>query len=486
MLVRREGKLTAIGDAADSSRSDVTMRSFIDAAGVRLAQTFAIVLVIGGVVATASYISINGSLPPGAAMPFALLGLSVLALQRRGHARLAILTLLWGMCLIPIMAAANYAGLQGLGLLALPIVMMSAGWLVGRAQAVALTVMAMVGVLVLYWMHATGVNFTNEQRFPIYAVAYLLLIVLGSAIGASTAHIVHSQYNRLVGLSEDLRNLNADLEARVEVRTHELSEALAHLQRTQDDLVQAEKLASLGSMVAGISHELNTPIGNAVTVVGALHARALALKASAKAGTMKRSELDSGLDTIAEMSTLIDRSVNRAATLVASFKQVAIDQTSERRRDFSLRELVEDMLTSLRPGFRHQPWVIVNAVPDDIRCDSFPGPLGQVLTNLIQNAVLHAFEGRDHGAIEICARRDAEAVVLDVVDDGIGMNTVTLVHIFEPFFTTKLGRGGSGMGLAICRRIANNVLAGDLTVRSAVESGTCFTLRMPIRTPGKL
>ncbi|HWR80761.1 MAG TPA: ATP-binding protein, partial [Pseudomonas sp.] len=262
--------------------------------------------------------------------------------------------------------------------------------------------------------------------------------------------------------------------------------ALENLKRTQDDLIQSEKLASLGSLVAGISHELNTPIGNTVTVSSALSERARSLRNSFEDNTLKRSEFTNGLVALEEMSQLIERSANRAATLITSFKQVAIDQVSERRRRFDLHEVIEENLTALRTSIKHQPWLIDNQVPAGISCDSFPGPLGQVLSNLIQNAIVHGFADRDQGRIQISASVDKELLQLQVSDDGVGMNTATSVRIFEPFFTTRLGKGGSGLGLSICHRITTTILAGELRVDSTPGVGTRFTLSMPLRTPGTL
>ena len=284
----------------------------------------------------------------------------------------------------------------------------------------------------------------------------------------------------------DLLKLNLQLENRVRERTEELSQALDQVKRMQDDLIQSEKLASLGSMVAGVSHELNTPIGNAVTVASTLMGQAKTLGASFRAGELKRSELASGLGGIAAMAELIDRSVNRAATLIASFKQVAIDQTSERRREFDLRAVVDDIIGTLLPGLHDQPWQIENHIPPGIDCDSFPGPLGQIVTNLIQNAVMHAFTGREAGTIIVTAKSMDERLELVVRDDGVGMDSATLIRVFDPFFTTKLGKGGSGLGLAICYRISNTVFAGELKAISSPGVGSSFVLTMPKRTPGML
>ena len=278
----------------------------------------------------------------------------------------------------------------------------------------------------------------------------------------------------------------SELESRVEQRTEQLEQMLERLKQTQNDLIQSEKLASLGAMVAGVAHELNTPIGNALTVSSTLRSQTKELSEALQTNALKRSQLANALASQHDMAALIEHSIDRAATLIVSFKQVAIDQTSERRREFDLREEIENVLAALRPSMKHDPWIIENIVPSGVRCDGFPGPLGQVLTNLIQNAVRHGFHGKQQGCITVSAKLDNEQLSLSVRDDGVGMDTATLLRIFEPFFTTKLGQGGSGLGLSISYRIASTILAGDLRAISTPGSGTTFILSMPLRTPGKL
>lgn len=274
-----------------------------------------------------------------------------------------------------------------------------------------------------------------------------------------------------------------ELEARVTQRTVELSTALQTLTTAQASLVESEKLASLGAMVAGISHELNTPIGTAVTASSALHHRVMELRQAAADDKLRRSSLHAFLDDAQEMSALIQRSTERAAEQIRSFKQVAVDRTSERRRSFDVRDLVHDIVTSIQPDIRKSGTAITieQQVPHGLVCDSLPGPIGQVLTNLIQNALLHAFTGRQAGHIAIHVNSsdgdgDGERkIMLTMRDDGIGMSDHTRRHAFDPFFTTRLGQGGSGLGLSVSHRLATTVLGGNLSVTSQPGQGSCFT-----------
>ncbi|WP_332687233.1 sensor histidine kinase, partial [Devosia sp.] len=219
---------------------------------------------------------------------------------------------------------------------------------------------------------------------------------------------------------------------------------------------------------AGIS----LPIGNALVTATILEAAAKELQATVLRGELRKSALLYYVQSNIPMVELISRSCERAADLISSFKQVAVDQTSEKRRVFDLRELVEDNVAAMRPSFRRMPWVIEVDIPAGIACDSHPGPLGQVIANLVQNAVLHGFEGRPSGTLRIVATLRAETADIVFADDGRGMSGEVLKHIFEPFYTTRLGQGGSGLGLSIVRNIVTGMLGG-----------TRISLSMPVTAP---
>ncbi len=278
--------------------------------------------------------------------------------------------------------------------------------------------------------------------------------------------------------------------AQLEHRTRALLEAngaleqtLHELRATQAQLIQAEKMASLGQLVAGVAHELNTPIGNALVTASILEAGAKELQRQLQSGELRKSSLLNYVDNNIPMVELITRSCRRAADLVASFKQVAVDQTSEQRRVFDLRNLVEDNVAAVLPSFRRMPWVIDIAIASGIACDSHPGPLGQVIANLVQNAVLHGFDERDSGTITISARESGEMVELMFADDGHGMAPEVLKRIFEPFYTTRLGQGGSGLGLSIVLNIVTGMLGGSLQASSDPGRGTCVIVRLPRTAP---
>jgi signal transduction histidine kinase len=308
-------------------------------------------------------------------------------------------------------------------------------------------------------------------------------VTFASGMGDLVGRAINAHENRRA--QDALAVLNRQLEEKVAERTAALETTLRHLQQTQDGLIQSEKLVSLGSMVAGIAHELNTPIGNARTVVTTLGERARELRQHIDGQSLRRADLVNGLSVMCEMADLADRSMQRASVLITNFKQVAVDQVSECRRSFDLREVIEENMTALRPGFKLQPLTLLNAVPGGIHCDSYPGPLGQVLTNLVQNAAFHGLADRV-GTIAVRATVNDKQLEMTVSDDGVGMDAATTLRIFEPFFTTRLGRGGSGLGLAICHRIVSTILSGEIRVKSTPGVGTEFIVTLPLICPGKL
>ncbi len=289
-----------------------------------------------------------------------------------------------------------------------------------------------------------------------------------------------------------IETLNAELEHRVRLRTAELettnlelSATLETLHRAKDQLVQSEKLAALGALVAGVSHELNTPIGNGLTVASALEHR-MEVFASKIEGGLRRSELQSFVEETRFAAEIITRNLGRAGHLVSSFKQVAVDQTSSQRRVFSLASLVSEILLTLSAVLKKYTCVVAIDVPADIMLESYPGPLGQVLTNLINNALLHGFDPQGTGSVIIAAHRDVDTpgwVQLVVRDTGKGIPPESLNRIFEPFFTTRLGQGGSGLGLHIVHNIVGGVLGGEIKVSSEPGLGAEFSVTLPLLAP---
>ncbi|NQD93446.1 sensor histidine kinase [Pseudomonas sp. CrR25] len=284
------------------------------------------------------------------------------------------------------------------------------------------------------------------------------------------------------GFNRIARRLAEDLEARRQGE-NEIRRAYEELQQTQVTLIQAEKLAALGGLVAGVAHEINTPLGITLTGASVLAERTRRFAAQLQAGKLKKSEVEGYLQIAGESVELILANANRAAHLVHSFKEVAVDQTSEARREYDLARYLDEVVESLRPSYKRLPVQVQTRCAPGVQMDGYPGALAQVVTNLLLNALTHAFPDGRAGQILISVEAAAGEIVLRFEDDGQGIAAEHLGHIFEPFFTTKRGVGGSGLGLHVVYNIVTQRLGGQIQVSSHPGGGTCFTLRMPVIAP---
>ena len=240
----------------------------------------------------------------------------------------------------------------------------------------------------------------------------------------------------------------------------------------------------MGSLVAGVAHELNTPIGTSVTVCSTVQDLARDFERTCSGGSLRRSDLDRFVKAVTQASQLLMRNLHAASTLVGSFKQVAVDQVTAHRRDFELRSTLQEILLTLQPLFKTTPYRIELEADDGIRMTSYPGPLGQVITNLANNALLHAFEGRTSGVVRLQSRKsDSKTQEIIFEDNGNGIPEDARCRIFDPFFTTKLGRGGSGLGLSIVFSIVTQLLGGTIDVESKLGVGTRFVITLPLIAP---
>lgn len=274
--------------------------------------------------------------------------------------------------------------------------------------------------------------------------------------------------------------LGAELDAGREAE-EEARAALSNLQSAQDELVRSEKMASLGRLVAGVSHELNTPIGNIVMVASTQQEIAEEFERTMVAGTMTRSGLTAYLLQSREGAELMLKSANKAAELIHNFKQVAVDQTSDRLREFDLASHIGEVLSVLGHLIAKMPLTLSLDLEPGIAMYSYPGPMDQVLTNLVVNAVKHGFDQDQPGTIAISAQRHGELALIQVSDNGKGIDPLDIGKIFDPFFTTKMGQGGTGLGLHISHNMVYGPLRGTLSVESTPGQGTTFTLAIPCR-----
>ncbi len=282
-----------------------------------------------------------------------------------------------------------------------------------------------------------------------------------------------------------LQELNSTLEARVAQRSSELAQAMESLRDSREALAEAQSRAALNAMVAGVTHELSSPMSNSLVCAQNLVERAAVFEARLAQGSpLRRTELRDFIEQVRDNADLAQRNLVRAGDLMRKFRQVAADQASEQRRPFDLAEMVQELLATLSPTLQRQPHRVLTDIPAGLRLESYPGPLGQVLINLINNALLHAFPPGQSGEICIGAEAQGEQILLHVADNGRGMDAATLAQLFKPFFSTRIGQGGMGLGMPIVDRLVHKTLGGQIAVRSTPGQGTVFEIRLPRVAPG--
>lgn len=259
-----------------------------------------------------------------------------------------------------------------------------------------------------------------------------------------------------------------------------LAQALHQLKEAQSELVRQEKLASLGQMVAGVAHEINTPLGICVTATSHLVQELKLTREELAAGEMTEDSLGAFFDVVDQSLRIMTTNTQRAASLVRSFKQVAVDQSSDDIRSFTLGTYLNEVLLSLQPKLKGRKVAVEVACAPDLVLESFPGAVSQIVTNMVVNSLLHGFEHDQAGHIHLRAALDAEGMVdFEYGDDGAGMDAETLAKLFDPFFTTKRGSGGSGLGGHILYNLVTGALKGTLRVESSPGQGLRYYLRFP-------
>lgn len=258
-----------------------------------------------------------------------------------------------------------------------------------------------------------------------------------------------------------------------------LEKTLEELRAAQVQLVEAEKMAALGGLVAGVAHEINTPVGIGVTASSFVQDKTERIKELMAGGQLTPDIIKNYLHTVAEASATISTNLTRAAELVKNFKQVAVDQSSETRRRFNLKEYINTTLLSLGYHLRRTRHTIRVNCPDDLVIDSYPGAFSQMIANLLINSLHHGFENIEEGLIVIEASVDGNDLNLRYADNGKGMEKETVRRIFEPFFTTCRGDGGTGLGMHIVYNVVTRTLKGTIHCESAPGAGAVFDIRVP-------
>lgn len=287
---------------------------------------------------------------------------------------------------------------------------------------------------------------------------------------------------------ENQRHLMAERDARrviednitvIQAQKDELQNAIGALRLAQDDLIQTEKMASLGRLVAGVAHEVNTPLGVCLTGITNLAVECKRFEQRCQDGHLTRQHLDNLLDDIRESCQIVETNLRRAAELVRSFKTIAVDQGSDSIRQFDLGDYIGEVVQSLSPMLRRSPFRVHLDVAGRFPVRTRAGALSQVLTNLITNSLIHGFEGRTEGRMHVQVELSGNEVLLTYADDGLGMDEAGLGKLFEPFYTTKRGRGGSGLGAHVVFNLVAQSLKGRIAASSEPGKGLIYRIRFP-------
>jgi signal transduction histidine kinase len=290
------------------------------------------------------------------------------------------------------------------------------------------------------------------------------------------------EYKKLSKASKRIVRLSDRNEQQLRAATEEIARQKEELERTQESLVQAEKLASLGELVAGVAHELNTPLGIILTAASSLNGETDHLEKLVTSGKARKSDVARYISTAKEVSRLLETHSQTAADLIGSFKSVSADRASDEKRTFYVAEYIQDILRSLEPSFKGKKVEISFKADDDVKITSYPGALNQIITNLVLNSLKHGFdEGRDEGTIFVHMAPSTDSILITVEDNGKGIEEGFQKKIFDPFVTTARDSGGTGLGLNIVHNLVVGKLGGSITLKSKTDgSGTCFSITLPL------
>lgn len=273
-----------------------------------------------------------------------------------------------------------------------------------------------------------------------------------------------------------LEILNKNLEAKVSERTEQLEKLLEDLTSTQNRLIEKEKMAALGDLVAGVAHEINTPIGVSITAITFLSGLEASFSSLLESGKIRKSEIQDFINEIRETVEILITNLENAARLINGFKKIAVDQSISDERKFNLSEYVDSIVISLRPQFKKAGHNVLNKVDKNIFIIADAGAIYQILSNLIMNAIIHGFVNKNNGTVEILTFVENSELTIFIKDDGAGIPKEIHRKIFDPFFTTRRGEGGSGLGLAIVYNLITGKLKGTLDFSCPPEGGTEFRI----------
>ena len=316
-------------------------------------------------------------------------------------------------------------------------------------------------------------------------------LILEQEVAKKTASLsqimldLEQQKDELIAHQRELRQENENrqyIEAELRKRNQELASSMDTLNQAQEQLVESERMASLGGLVAGIAHDVNTPLGVSVTAASFLQERLNNLKTDFEDKSLTSKNMASFIDEAEQTALLLLSNLERASDLIASFKQVAVDQTSETEREFVLGEYINEIIQSLKPSFKHTDHQINVSCPDNLVVTCAPGAIAQIVTNMVVNSLTHGFERKSAGKITLDVKELGDEVVIYYKDDGRGLSEEELSQLFDAFFTTKRGEGGSGLGTHIMYNLVTQSLQGHIEADSTLGDGLQYTIRFPKRS----
>jgi signal transduction histidine kinase len=326
-----------------------------------------------------------------------------------------------------------------------------------------------VGFLILFWFFL--------QKVLVRPLYKLRKAAVSIQMGGQRHKVVMTASSEITEVADAFNDMVENLDTRYT----ELQQALVTLQTTQEQLVQAEKMSALGRLVAGVAHEINTPIGIGVTAISYLEQRTKEFSMLYDQNRMKKSDLESFVKLSQETVGMVHTNLRRASELVKSFKQVSVDQSNEEKRTFRLLDYIEDTLRSLQPTIKKTKQRTVVIGDHDLEVTTYPGAVSQIVTNLVMNSLIHAYDPDNEGYMIVNIQRNDDRLIIQYADDGNGMPEEVAEKIFEPFFTTNRSRGGTGLGMHIVYNLVTQKLGGTIQCSSVPGRGTTFILEFPIR-----
>ncbi|WJG08771.1 HAMP domain-containing sensor histidine kinase [Aliiglaciecola sp. LCG003] len=313
-------------------------------------------------------------------------------------------------------------------------------------------------------------------------------ILLEQEVAKKTASLskimldLEQQKDELIVNQRELRQENENrqyIEDELRKRNNELADSMETLNMAKDQLVESERMASLGGLVAGIAHDVNTPLGVGVTAASFLQERIKVLQSAYEDKTLTGKTMSAFLSEAQQTTDLLLSNLNRASDLISSFKQVAVDQTSEAIRDVDLKVYINEVIQSLAPSFKKTKHTINVECPDDLVVKCAPGVIAQIFTNMIMNSLIHGFDENPAGTISINVSHSENEVFIQYQDDGKGLSDDNLARHFDAFFTTKRGTGGSGLGTHIMYNLVTQALKGTIVATSIEGQGLKYEITFP-------